>query len=160
MMRHQILTLLTLGALAGTAGAGPVWVQSWSDEFNAPANTGLNTAAWNVETGGGGWGNNELQSYTNRTQNIRHNGAGQLIVEARAETFTGTDGITRNYTSGRFQSNGKVTQAYGRFEAYVRIPYTQGTGRPSPESTDPCCPTWSCRECGFRQEVEESHGGV
>ena len=115
-----------LVSLALKAEAGPIWVQTWSDEFNAAVNTGLDGSKWSYDTGGGGYGNGELETYTNRTQNVRHDGAGHLIIEARAETYTGTDGITRNWTSGRFQSGGKFNQAYGRMEALIKIPYGQG----------------------------------
>jgi beta-glucanase (GH16 family) len=78
-----------------------------------------------METGGNGWGNNELETYTNRTQNA-HLQDGNLVITAIKETFTGPDGITRQYTSARLKTAGLFEQKYGRFEARIKI--TQGQG--------------------------------
>ncbi len=78
-----------------------------------------------METGGGGWGNNELESYTNRVQNA-HIQDGNLVITAQKETYTGTDGVTRDYTSARLKSSGLFEQKYGRFEARIKIPQGQG----------------------------------
>jgi beta-glucanase (GH16 family) len=78
-----------------------------------------------METGGGGWGNNELETYTARTQNA-HVQDGNLVITAIHETYTGTDGITRQYTSSRLKTAGLFDQAYGRFEARIKIPQGQG----------------------------------
>jgi beta-glucanase (GH16 family) len=78
-----------------------------------------------METGGSGWGNNELESYTNRAQNA-HVQDGNLVITAIKETYTGPDGITRQYTSARLKTLGKFEQKYGRFEARIKI--TQGQG--------------------------------
>ena len=124
-MRNIIKFVVALLSLSTAAFAGP-WILTWNDEFNGAANTSIDGSKWSFDTGGGGYGNNELETYTNRTQNVRQDGAGHLVIEARAETYTGSDGITRNYTSGRFHSNGKFSQAYGRAEALIKIPYGQG----------------------------------
>ncbi len=73
-----------------------------------------------METGGGGWGNSELQYYTARTNNARIENS-QLIIEARQESFSGS-----NYTSARLKTQGKVSWLYGRMEARIKIPKTQG----------------------------------
>jgi len=78
-----------------------------------------------METGGGGWGNNELETYTNRTQNA-HLQDGSLAIVASKEKFTGTDGIAREYTSARIKTAGLFEQKYGRFEARIKIPEGQG----------------------------------
>lgn len=78
-----------------------------------------------METGGGGWGNNELEYYTARTQNARQE-KGNLVIEALKETYTGTDNVTREYTSARLKTQGLFNQTYGRFEARIKIPYGQG----------------------------------
>jgi beta-glucanase (GH16 family) len=85
----------------------------------------VDSAKWSFDIGGGGWGNNELESYTNRNANaeVQH---GSLLVKALKETFTGADGITRNYTSARLLTRKTFTQTYGRFEARIQIPYGQG----------------------------------
>jgi beta-glucanase (GH16 family) len=102
-----------------------VWSLAWSDEFNGPNGSPVDSSKWGFDTGGNGWGNNELETYTNRTVNsyIENN---QLVIKVLQETFTGTDNITRNYTSARILTRNKFTQAYGRFEARMKLPYGQG----------------------------------
>jgi beta-glucanase (GH16 family) len=78
-----------------------------------------------IETGGGGWGNNELEYYTARPQNVRQE-KGDLIIEAAKETYTGQDKVTRDYTSARLKTAGLFSQTYGRFEARIKIPFGQG----------------------------------
>ena len=89
----------------------------WSDEFNGNA---LNTANWNYEQGGSGWGNNELENYTNRTQNVFVS-AGHLIIEARQESYGGN-----NYTSGRLTTQGKQSFTFGRIDIRAKLPVSKG----------------------------------
>ncbi len=107
------------------AGNPAVWSLVWSDEFDGPSGSAVNSSKWSFDIGGNGWGNNELETYTDRTVNAHVEG-GLLVIKALKETFTGTDGITRNYTSARLLTKNKFTQAYGRFEARIKIPYGQG----------------------------------
>jgi uncharacterized protein (TIGR03437 family) len=101
------------------------WTLVWSDEFNEPNGSGVNPQKWTLETGGWGWGNNELEYYTNRLQNAYLEN-GSLVIKAINETYTGPDGVTRNFTSARLKTQDKFAQAYGRFEARIKIPYGQG----------------------------------
>ena len=103
----------------------PSYVVVWSDEFNAANGSLPDSSKWVMETGGNGWGNNELESYTNRTQNA-HLQDGNLQIIANKETYTGPDGITRQYTSARIKTQTLFTQKYGRFEARIKIPQGQG----------------------------------
>jgi beta-glucanase (GH16 family) len=133
-MRKRIIALAALLVSVGCAHFGyhdpppgppplPGYVLTWSDEFNnGPA---LDPAKWKFATGGNGWGNNELEYYTSRPQNarIRH---GNLEIIARKEKYSGTDGVKRDYTSARLITSGKFEQAYGRFEARIKIPFGQG----------------------------------
>src|SRR5512146_1009190 len=90
---------LFLGSVAQVSAAG--WQLAWSDEFNAAAWTSPNSSKWVMETGGGGWGNNEQEVYTNSTNNARHDGAGNLIIEARRNGS--------GYTSARLKTQGKFS---------------------------------------------------
>lgn len=90
----------------------------WSDEFDG---TELNRNTWNIEQGGGGWGNNELQYYTDRSENLRVEN-GYLVIEARKETYQ-----NREYTSARLQSRGKKEFLYGKVEARIKFPGGGGT---------------------------------
>jgi beta-glucanase (GH16 family) len=101
------------------------WTLTWSDEFNGPDGTAPDPTKWKIETGGNGWGNQELEYYTSRSQNL-HVRNGNLEMVALKEDYTGQDGITRNYTSARLNTSGKFDQTYGRFEARIKIPYGQG----------------------------------
>lgn len=100
------------------------WKLSWSDEFKGP-DSAIDPSKWVVETGGNGWGNNELEAYTNRPHNVLVED-GNLVIRARRENYMGPDGVSRNYTSARLKTAGKFSQAYGRFEARIKIPYGQG----------------------------------
>jgi beta-glucanase (GH16 family) len=101
------------------------WVLTWSDEFNGPNGSAPDPDKWVLESGGNGWGNNELESYTSRSKNVREEN-GNLVIEAIKEKFIGADGIHREYTSARLKSEGRFSQRYGRFEARIQIPSGQG----------------------------------
>ncbi|HKO61976.1 MAG TPA: glycoside hydrolase family 16 protein [Pyrinomonadaceae bacterium] len=112
--------------LWSTASANPQeWRLAWSDEFNAPQGSPVDSSKWSFDIGGGGWGNNELQTYTNRLANARVLD-GVLIITAIKEEHTGPDNIRRGYTSARLLTRKKFTQTYGRFEARIKVPYGQG----------------------------------
>ncbi|WP_170124180.1 family 16 glycosylhydrolase [Breznakibacter xylanolyticus] len=115
-----LLTTLTLSLLTTFAQEGYQLV--WSDQFDG--NT-LNHDHWNYEQGGNGWGNNELQYYTDRTQNVRIEN-GYLIIEARKEGYP-TAAPTRNYTSARITTKNKVKTCYGKIEARISLPAGAGT---------------------------------
>lgn len=101
------------------------WRLVWSDEFNGPTGSTVDSGKWSFDIGGGGWGNNELESYTNRLDNSQLQG-GALLIRALRETFTGADNITRHYTSARLLTRNKFTLTYGRVEARIKLPYGQG----------------------------------
>jgi len=108
------------------ASAPPAnYVLVWSDEFSAADGSLPDSSKWVMETGGGGWGNNELESYTNRAQNA-HVQNGNLVITANKENYKGADGISRHYTSARLKTLGLFEQKYGRFEARIKIPRGQG----------------------------------
>jgi beta-glucanase (GH16 family) len=90
----------------------------WSDEFDG---TSINGNNWNFETGGAGWGNKELQYYTDRSANARiENGC--LIIEAKKESYQ-----TNAYTSARITTQNKKYITYGKVEARISLPAGQGT---------------------------------
>jgi beta-glucanase (GH16 family) len=94
----------------------------WSDAFAGSAGASPSSGRWSFDTGGGGWGNDELESYTSRPLNAELNGNGDLAITARAERYTGADGITRNYTSARMQTLHKFEFQYGLAEARIEVP--------------------------------------
>jgi beta-glucanase (GH16 family) len=97
----------------------------WSDEFSSANGSAIDSTKRTYDLGGGGWGNQELQSYTSRPQNVQIQ-KDNLVITALPENYTGTDGIARNYTSARLKSQNLFAQAYGRFEARIKIPSGQG----------------------------------
>jgi beta-glucanase (GH16 family) len=111
-------------APAVSAAAAP----TWSDDFNGPAGSAPDPSKWQLETGGGGWGNQELEYYTNSTRNAALDGNGNLVITARKENPAGYSCWygSCQYTSARLNTAGKFTQAYGRFEARIKIPRGQG----------------------------------
>ncbi|HET9741915.1 MAG TPA: glycoside hydrolase family 16 protein [Terriglobales bacterium] len=112
-------------ALTMSAQAKPKWVLTWSDEFNGSNGSPVDPAKWTAETGGNGWGNQELEYYTSDLRNA-HQENGTLVITALRETHTGSDGVTRDYTSARLKTQGKFSQAYGRFEARIKLPIGRG----------------------------------
>jgi beta-glucosidase len=97
------------------------WKLIWSDEFDAKANTPPNSESWTCETGGWGWGNAELQYYTDRLENVAHNGNGQLVITVREENYKGNA-----YTSARCITMDKFEFMYGKIEARMKLPKGQG----------------------------------
>lgn len=100
----------------------------WSDEFNAGAGSGPDGSKWNIEVNGDGGGNNERQYYTDSTDNLAHDGEGNMVITARKDD-SGAHQChygTCEYTSGRMNTAGKFTQEYGRYEARIKIPTGKG----------------------------------
>jgi len=120
-------TPFSLAAITVTAGGavkpGPApdlarWQLVWSDEFDQDGRP--NGAKWSYDIGGHGWGNQELQYYTDRLENARVE-KGHLIVEARKEEFQ-----ENHYTSARLVTRGKADFTYGRFEVSAKLPTGHG----------------------------------
>ncbi len=90
------------------------------DEFDTDG--APNNAVWDYDLGTGtnGWGNNELQYYTDRAKNVTVEN-GVLLITANKESYEGTA-----YTSARLITKGLFEQMYGRFEARIRLPFGQG----------------------------------
>lgn len=95
----------------------------WQDEFDGPAGQSPDSTNWtyDIGTGENGWGNQELQYYTNRPENISLDGNGNLMITARRESFGGMP-----FTSARIKTQGLFEQAYGRFEARIKMPWGPG----------------------------------
>lgn len=124
MLRKGICVVLLFSLLVvllpvNKTNAAPSWNLVWSDEFNG---TSLNRSNWTPEigTGSGGWGNNELQYYTDRAQNVQVTG-GNLVITAQKESYGGM-----NYTSARIKTQDLKSFTYGKVEARIKLPSGQG----------------------------------
>lgn len=115
---------IALAGMASPAGAAQ-GALIWSDEFNQADNSAPDSTKWVYETGGGGWGNNELETYTNSRDNsyvASDSDAtdGKILVIQAVKTSTG------GYTSARLKTQGKFDARYGHIEA--RLKSTNGQG--------------------------------
>jgi len=138
--KKEIIALAVIvisGCSKGTDEGGPVYVPpipagppvdknwsfettpTWADEFT---NSGAPLSSnWDYDTGGGGWGNNELEYYTNTTNNASV-ANGLLTITAKKESMGGM-----GYTSSRMVTRGKLDVLYGRFEIKAKLPLGKGT---------------------------------
>ncbi|NAY92403.1 family 16 glycosylhydrolase [Muricauda sp. JGD-17] len=91
-----------------------------SDEFDTDGAPDSSIWGFDIGTGEDGWGNKELQYYTDRPENVKAQN-GILLITANQESFEGS-----NYTSARLITKDKFEQRYGRFEARIRLPWGQG----------------------------------
>ncbi len=97
-----------------------IWQVVWSDEFDGAAGALPDATKWTYDIGTGqdGWGNQELQSYTNSPQNVSMDGEGNLVITALRSG--------NSFTSARIKTQGLFEQQYGRFEARLKTPYGPG----------------------------------
>jgi beta-glucanase (GH16 family) len=106
-MTKSIAHLLLIGALTLPTIMAERWVQVWNDEFDGNQ---IDGNKWKHDIGGGGWGNNELEFYTDRSQNS-YVSNGFLHIQALREDYGG-----RQYTSARMNTAGHYSTLYGKFE--------------------------------------------
>lgn len=117
-----------------TPTLGPaVWKLAWSDEFDGPAGSPPDPSLWGRDLGDGtaignaGWGNQELEFYTDGTSNVATDGEGHLVITARV-----ADGSQScwygpcEYTSARLLTKGLREVLYGRIEARIKVPVGAG----------------------------------
>ena len=122
LRKHLIhAILICCGLVLGVAGQIPVF----KDEFDKAAGTSPDPDKWTAESGGGGWGNEELQFYTRSADNAFHDGRGSLAIKAiKLPSATNLDcwyGKCQ-YTSARLITKGKFDFQYGRIEARIKVP--------------------------------------
>lgn len=125
-------------AIAAEAGEEPMgdrvpaefasWPLAWADEFHGPAGSPADPRTWRPETGGGGWGNSELQYYTSETANAALDGMGSLaITVARPDPQLAAaryDGC--RYTSARLITKNLRSFRYGLIQAKIKLPAGRG----------------------------------
>lgn len=117
---QSILSAVEVSRLgASVAPPRPVW----ADEFAGPAGTRPDSRSWTHEVGGGGWGNDELQTYTRSRTNAALDGDGHLAIVARRREPGAEPG---GFTSARLTTKGRVDVRYGAVEARIKVPPGQG----------------------------------
>ena len=116
-MKH-IYSLLASIFIFNLTYAQTTWVQVWADEFNYEGQP--DPTKWGYDIGGNGWGNNELQYYTDRIENA-YVSDGVLTIATIKENYEGSD-----YTSARLTSKNKADWKYGKFEVMAKIPTGRG----------------------------------
>ena len=107
------VSISTLGYTSSASYSGMTLV--WQDEFDGIS---LNSSNWKHETGGSGWGNNELQYYQEQNTQVEN---GLLVIKAKKENVGGKD-----YTSSRIITQGKRAYIYGRVDIRAKLPKGQG----------------------------------
>tara|TARA_B110000977_G_scaffold80409_1_gene107661 strand:+ start:1093 stop:2211 length:1119 start_codon:yes stop_codon:yes gene_type:complete len=113
----QNITIFVEANDSGNGGSGNNDVLVWSDEFNGSG--AINTNNWTYEIGGGGWGNQEVQSYTNSLNNVyKENGILKIKVIKESNN---------TYTSGRIITKNKFDFKYGRVDIRAKLPTIAGT---------------------------------
>lgn len=120
-LRVSAVLLAGVSALSCcSADAAPAPI--WADEFDGAAGSFPDRSIWTAELGGGGWGNEEQQTYTDSPDNVALDGDGHLVITARA---TGP-AEKPQWTSARITTFGKRTATRARFEVRALVP--SGTG--------------------------------
>ena len=126
VVRAAALLLLSL-PIAGaqtvsvSAAKAPPWKLVWSDEFNGDK---LDYSKWGVEVNAFGGGNNELQIYSDRPENVRVEN-GHLILEARKDN-PAMQGAQRKYSSGRVRTKHRGDWRFARVEVRAKLPAGRG----------------------------------
>ena len=99
------------------------WNIVWQDEFDKDS---LDLTKWSREIGGHGWGNNELQFYTDSDSNSYVEN-GNLILKAQVvPQGIGSSKGLRYYSSARLRTYGKGDWKYGRIEVKAKVASGQG----------------------------------
>ena len=96
------------------------WQLVWEDEFDGSTGQSPDASKWGYDIGTG-WGNQQLEYDTDRPENVSVDGNGNLAIVARKESYAGS-----GFTSARITTKGLFDQAYGRFEARIKMPWGPG----------------------------------
>jgi beta-glucanase (GH16 family) len=99
------------------AATDTAWGLVWTDECNGAAGTAVDGTKWNFVNSAGGFGNGELQYYTNRTANSYYDGNGNLVIKTVKESYSGS-----NYTSAKLYSRNKGDWTYCKADIRARLP--------------------------------------
>jgi beta-glucanase (GH16 family) len=94
---------------------------AFRDDFHGPAGSAPDPKRWTYDIGGGGWGNHELEIYTDSRENSFLDGHGHLVIRAtKVVTWTGSAHLT-TYYSARLKTLGLFSKYQGTFEARIKL---------------------------------------
>src|SRR5579859_4715171 len=117
-----LLLGLAVHQLAGKACAAPTGYKLfWSDDFKQPDGSAPDPSMWTYDLGAGGWGNQELETYTKLTQNASIV-SDPLALDGKALKIQAVKGEKGAYTSARLKTQGKFSFKYGWVECRARLP--------------------------------------
>ncbi len=153
MAAVALLTIAAGPADAAVPAAPPGFTLTWSDDFNGGSGTGMDTGVWRYDTGPGStFGTGEIETMTNSTANVFHDGSGHLVlralhsgsdpgsgwtsgrIETQAATFGAPPGGVVRMESSIQQPNVTTTNGAGYWPAYWMLGSTLRTGTPWPTS--------------------------
>jgi beta-glucanase (GH16 family) len=118
-MRRWLFLICVICPLVN-APAQSSWQLVWSDEFNGAAGALPDATKWTYDLGNNnGWGNRELETYSNDPVNAHMDGKGNLVIHAERTASGG-------YTSARIKTQGLFAAGPGRVEARIKIPQGKG----------------------------------
>ncbi len=146
LSRRWFMIFLSTVILMGMTMTKPALIHAlsgyslvWSDEFNGVEGSVPDSSKWAYDVGSGcpdncGWGNNELEYYTDKSQNAfigvdpdAQDGEALIIRAISENSNRACDGNSCYYTSARLLTKGKYAVEYGRIEIRAKIPGGQGT---------------------------------
>jgi beta-glucanase (GH16 family) len=110
-----LLASVTAGAASCKSGSTVSY--TFEDDFTGAAGSAPDPAKWAHDLGGGGWGNKELEIYTNSTENAFIDGNSNLVIRA----VKAVSGSNVSYTSARLKTQEKFSQLGGRFQARIKL---------------------------------------
>jgi beta-glucanase (GH16 family) len=113
LSRRQFIALAVTTAGRIVAEEESVPIYTFNDDFDGPAGSAPDPAKWTYDLGAGGWGNNELETYTGSRTNSYIDGKSNLVIAA-----TEANGV---YFSARLKTQGRFSQIGGHFEARIKL---------------------------------------
>src|ERR1017187_5576208 len=120
-MRTVIAIAFAALFAAASAPAQTSWKLLWSDEFNGPAGSQPDATYWTYDLGNNGWGNQELENYTNAAENAHMDGLGHLDIHVENRS-PGVDPSARRKTEGLFPGE------YAPSDARTKLPIAEAIG--------------------------------
>lgn len=127
VLSASLVPCLALGVLAGATHATPPagYTLAWSDEFDGAVGSKPDSSKWGYDLGGGGWGNNEQETYVNDATHAQIVND-SLATDSKALQIQATKDAQGHIYSARLLTKGKVTAQYGYIEGRIQMSYGQG----------------------------------